>query len=144
MNPNFYHLKLTTSVNGLGFSWVGVTDLSSSWDSWSLIISCMWLICCSLSTNCASKSLFSSNNVWACFFWVWFFFRSSVFNLTICSSWVCNYNGKKIKCIKGKGYGLWCLTPLSTIFQLYHGSQFYWWRKPETFINKIYWIIAAQ
>ena len=26
-------------------------------------------------------------------------------------------------------FGLWCLTPLSTIIQLYR--QFYWWRKPE-------------
>jgi len=46
--------------------------------------------------------------------------------------YMCNLSSITYVWFRGQGYmslGLWCLTPLSTIFQLYRGSQFYWWRK---------------
>jgi hypothetical protein len=45
------------------------------------------------------------------------------YSLSIYSLFVYNIN-KKTKTIKGL---LWCLMPLSTIFQLYRSGQFYWW-----------------
>jgi hypothetical protein len=33
------------------------------------------------------------------------------------------------------GLGLWCLTQLSTMFQLYRSSNFYWLKKPDKTTN---------
>ena len=58
---------------------------------------------------------------------------SDIYSICRCCWKIATY---KCKIHNGKidieiGLRLWCLTPFSAIFHLYHVGQFYWWRQPE-------------
>jgi hypothetical protein len=45
---------------------------------------------------------------------------------------------------KVRDWRVWCLTPLSAIFQLYHGGQLHWWREDTRVTDKLYHIMLDQ